>query len=116
MSVPQAEWKVRSSTNQVYTTALQTAQNLGLPFTIKRDHIPLPAKCPVFGDTLELSRPKRHPRTPVAIMVDPSLGFVPGNVRIVSYRAAEIRGEVTPADLRAVAEFLIKEGAPDHAA
>lgn len=116
MSVPLAEWKQRSTTNAIYVEAKRVADDLGLPFTWKIADVAIPAKCPVFGMPLEYSKPKRHPATPVAILIDPALGFTRGNVRIVSYTAAAIRGEVTPADLRAVADYLAKEGAPEHGA
>ena len=108
MSAP-PNWKLKSNRNSVYVEAARQAKLLDVPFTIKLDDIVLPEKCPALKIPIELSKPKRHPHTPTAIMLDFARGFVPGNVVVVSYAAAELRGTAEAKDLRALADFIEKE-------
>jgi hypothetical protein len=62
-----------------------------LPFTITEDDIVIPATCPVSGLPIIKGSKPRQPTSPSLEMLDPKLGYVPGNVRVVAYKATNAR-------------------------
>ncbi len=58
-----------------------------LPFTITKYDFEIPAHCPETGLELKRGDKPRQPEAPSLQMIDPTLGYVPGNVRVVSYLA-----------------------------
>lgn len=58
-----------------------------LPFTITKYDFEIPTHCPETGLELKRGDKARQPEAPSLQMVDPALGYVPGNVRVVSYLA-----------------------------
>src|ERR1039458_3939300 len=68
-----------------------------------------PPLCPVLG--IKLHNPGRFPGDPAAMAFDRinnELGYLPGNVIIVSHWVNTRKGDATPAQLRAIADFYSK--------
>jgi hypothetical protein len=66
-----------------------------------------PERCPVFGFKLKyFGQSSRNGYDTASLdRLDSSLGYVPGNIIIVSVRANQLKGNATPAELRALADF-----------
>ena len=64
----------------------------------------MPEFCPVLGIALQ-PNDKAGPidSSPSLDRIAPSLGYVPGNVRVISFRANRLRADATAAELRLVA-------------
>jgi hypothetical protein len=81
----------------------------GTPFTIKvTDVLPLIVeRCPVLGIALHYVRStgKMHDNSPSIDRIKPELGYVPGNIVVVSLRANAIKRNATVEELEAVARF-----------
>ena len=87
------------------------AKRDGIPFDLDHTDIYIPNKCPVLGLTLDtnISRGKGyHPDSPSLDRIKPSLGYVKGNVRVVSARANLLKNNATVAELAAVLDDLRK--------
>lgn len=67
----------------------------------------LPTKCPVLGIPLSYT-PSFTDNTPTLDRLVPRLGYVPGNVIIVSMRANRIRSDATTEELRKIYHFYRK--------
>lgn len=67
------------------------------------DLLPLPAVCPVLGIALDYARGPRRAGSASIDRINPSLGYVAGNVRIISWRANSLKKDGTPDELYAVA-------------
>ena len=78
----------------------------GLPFSLKESDIVIPELCPVLGVPLRFGRISRTPNSPSLDRLVPSLGYVPGNVVVMSERANRIKNDADAATLRKVADFL----------
>jgi hypothetical protein len=78
-----------------------------LPFTLIKDDIHIPARCPVLDIPLSHGAGKggKHHGSPTLDRLTPDLGYVPGNVLVVSELANAIKSDATPAQIRAVADF-----------
>lgn len=96
---------VRSPRFKVWIEAKGRAKKKGLPFTIGVTDVVVPALCPLLGIPL-----KHHvgdgkgPRddTPSLDRLVPRLGYVPGNVWVISNRANRIKADATADELALV--------------
>jgi len=81
------------------------AKRRGVPFNLSLDDIQIPAVCPVLGLKLAMSISGRSAASPSLDRIIPALGYVRGNVIVVSWRANELKSDATPEELRKIADF-----------
>lgn len=80
------------------------AKNKKLPHTLTLEDVPIiPLVCPILGIPILHSYTKPTPNSPSLDRINPPLGYVPGNVRIISYRANTLRNNATAAELILIA-------------
>lgn len=73
--------------------ARRRAKRRGVPFALQRDAISIPSECPVLGIPLVVGR-ARSMNSPSLDRIRPEVGYVPGNVRVISDRANRLKGEL----------------------
>jgi hypothetical protein len=81
-------------------------KNVVVPCTITEADLHWPTHCPVLG--IELHYPGQFNHDPAGASFDRldfTLGYVKGNVLVVSRRANMLRKDATPDELRAIADF-----------
>lgn len=90
------------------TDAKKRAKQSGVPFDIVIDDLlPIPEICPVFAIRLEYgTKGKYSPNSPSIDRVNPTKGYIKGNVWIISKRANTIKSDATPLELRQVADAI----------
>lgn len=90
------------------TTAKARAKKAGIEFTITEADVRIPALCPALGIPLVEPQPGlgRQDGSPSLDRIDCSLGYVPGNVVVISWRANRIKSNATPDELRKIAEWF----------
>lgn len=88
----------------MFYDARKRAQALGLPFSIEPEHIVIPASCPVLGIPMQSSG--RRDNRPSLDRIIPSRGYVPSNVRVISFRANRIKSDASADELRAVLNYV----------
>lgn len=83
-----------------------------IPFELAFNDIAWPAQCPVLGIELDYRRGvkggRASPHSPSFDRIDPALGYVSGNVIIVSNRANTIKSNAAPRELFSVWNFYAK--------
>lgn len=77
------------------------AKRRGIEFTLET--VEVPDVCPVLGIPLRFSAGRYTANTPSLDRIDPSRGYTPDNVRVISMRANEIKHNATPEELMRVA-------------
>lgn len=105
---------VLRKTNQMICDARQRAKTKGLPFDLDHDYIRsiVPSHCPILGVPLAWScvRGNDHggalPNSPSLDRIDPSKGYVKGNVWIISHRANSIKNDASHEELKLVTEAV----------
>lgn len=86
--------------------ARSRAKKRGVEFTVAVSDVDWPTHCPILGVELHYG-----PRAPVRCRLatldrrDNSLGYVKGNVFVISHRANRIKSDATPAELEAVLAY-----------
>lgn len=85
--------------------AKQRAKAKNRPFALELTDIEMPKACPVFGTPFVLDGP-RTDNSPSLDCVDPALGYVKGNVCVISWRANRIKCDGTLDELRAIVRYM----------
>lgn len=83
------------------------ARRSGIEFSITEKDLTMPETCPVLGITMKceyVGRGKGGARwnSPSLDRIDPALGYVPGNVRVISHRANTLKLNATVQELELV--------------
>lgn len=102
----------RSKTHEfsMHRAAKQRAKEHQLPFNLELDDIIIPERCPVFPDiVLRINVDHLGDDSPTLDRLIPELGYIKGNVRVISCRANRIKNDATVAELRRVADWLEQE-------
>lgn len=77
-----------------------------MAFTIEPADIVIPEYCPVLDIPLMRGRGSSTPNSPTLDRIWPALGYIPGNVAVISHRANTIKGDATSAELTRVLSWL----------
>lgn len=84
--------------------ARKRAKAKDLPITITVADIVVPEVCPVLGIPMTFGGSREN--WPSLDRMDPSVGYVPGNVFVISYRANRIKNDSTLAEIEAIASYM----------
>ena len=104
--------KVRLSKDprqQMLANSRIRAKKRGEPHTITKEDIVVPEFCPVLGLRLQVGQGVLSPESPSLDRRDPKLGYVPGNVWVISHRANSMKNDASPAELVRFAKAVLKE-------
>lgn len=91
---------------QMVRAAKARASKAGVPFDLRPEDITIPFECPVLGIPIIVGSDKASDNSPSLDRVVPLLGYVRGNVLVISNRANRIKNNATAPELRQVAEFF----------
>jgi predicted RNA-binding Zn-ribbon protein involved in translation (DUF1610 family) len=89
---------------RIYLRVKSRAKLKGILFNITAAEIIVPKHCPVLGIELQIRRGRQgyYPDSPSLDRIDPALGYIIGNVRVISNRANLLKSNATVAELEAV--------------
>jgi hypothetical protein len=90
----------------MWCAAKARAKRRGTPFTIKRSDIHIPEVCPVLGIPLTKGKGVCGPNSPSLDAIVPELGYVPGNIVVMSHKANTIKSNADLKDLELVVSWL----------
>jgi hypothetical protein len=97
-------YKERNLKSYLVAAAKHRAKKYGIPFDLIPDDFEIPNACPVFGHAFE--PPKKNAWwSPSLDRVIPELGYVKGNIQVISMRANMLKSDATPDELEAVAQY-----------
>lgn len=85
------------------------ARRVGCENTITIDDLDLPEKCPVLGLDLDYELFKGHgpmANRPTVDRLNPALGYVPGNVRVISHKANRFKNNMTLEEAELVLKYM----------
>lgn len=85
------------------------AKKAGLPHTITKSDIVVPEFCPILGMRLVVNVGVLGADSPSLDKIVPALGYVPGNVWVISHLANSMKNAATPEQLRAFGAWAITQ-------
>jgi hypothetical protein len=86
--------------------AQMRAKSAGLAFNITVADIMIPTHCPVLGLKLVGVKGKRVPTAPSLDRFDNKLGYVKGNVRVISWRANMLKRDGTLEEFEKIVAYM----------
>jgi hypothetical protein len=91
---------------EVLRAARTRAAKMGVDFDITTDDVELPDVCPVLGVALVYDALEPRAQRPSLDRTDNSKGYVAGNVRVISFRANQIKNDATSVELAMVLAYV----------
>lgn len=82
------------------------AKDANVPFDLKPSDVTIPATCPVLGIPIRCNVGRAKDDSPSLDRIRPKLGYVLGNVIVMSVRANRLKNNGTTEELEAVAKFM----------
>ena len=112
----QRQWRSDNPRDNLVILARARAKKGGYPCTITVADLEWPTHCPIFGIELDYNATptgqRKHAKRdafPTLDKRDPFLGYTPGNVFVISYKANRLKQDATIGQLRALLRYA--EGA-----
>jgi hypothetical protein len=93
----------------MWTAAKRRAKAEGLTFSLAPQDVSVPRVCPVLGIELQTGNHTATHNSPSLDRLIPSLGYVKGNVNVISYKANTIKSDATLEELQKVTKWFSKE-------
>lgn len=91
----------------LYSSARQRAKKRNIPFNITREDIIIPEFCPILGMKLESKQGAGGgPASPSVDRIIPELGYVKGNIRVVSLLANNMKSYANDEQLLKFADWV----------
>ena len=92
----------------MWARAKKRANEKNVPFDIELSDIIIPTNCPVLGIAFEISNSGRGPgdNSPSLDRINPKLGYVKGNVEVISFKANRIKSDADVIDLQKVLIYM----------
>jgi len=84
----------------MYNAAKHRAKVRGIPFGIKMEDIVVPDVCPITKEKFVRSWGHAGPQSPSLDRIIPELGYVPGNIAVISSAANVMKQNFTPEQLK----------------
>lgn len=97
-------WASTSFEYSMWSNARSRARKEGYPFDLELTDINIPEKCPILGVDIELTRGSQY--APSIDKVDPRLGYVKGNIVIMSYRANMLKSNMTYLEAQKLSDWM----------
>jgi hypothetical protein len=87
-----AAWRKKYPKKEMVSHARWRARQLGVPFNLKPSDFEIPDKCPLLGIPLKVNAGAVGIDSPTLDRKVPHLGYVVGNVWVISHRANAMKG------------------------
>jgi hypothetical protein len=105
----QAKDHANFPSKRMVEAAKHRARKLGVPFDLDWREIAIPAVCPVLGIPLTFGTAGFQDASPSLDRLRPELGYIKGNVRVISYRANAIKRDASLDEMRLLVAYLERE-------
>ncbi len=108
------QWRIKKREEDryrfVWYAAKRRAKQKNILFTITKQDIinisPIDNRCPILGIQLEFENKTVQDNSPSLDRLIPQLGYVPGNIALISYRANRIKNDATVDELEKIFSFM----------
>lgn len=99
-------YRKRNPEKYIWIAAKQRAKKKGIPFDIEIKDIVIPATCPVFGFSLEMSDFTVQKNSPSLDRINPNLGYIKSNIQVISNLANAMKSDATNQQLLQFADWI----------
>lgn len=108
------QWLRENPRNVLVNRARSRANKQGVPFDLTVAGLYWPTHCPVLGLALRYERGTGvvkggRPESASLDRIDPTKGYVPSNVRVISWRANKLKADATLCELEKLVAYVRQE-------
>lgn len=89
----------------LWRTARARAKQTGVPFEIAVEDVVIPTTCPVLGVSIDVLNSSYYNGASLDRVIN-SLGYVKGNVRVISRKANRLKGDATIEELERLLLYM----------
>lgn len=102
--------KSQSDVGKMWRRAKARAKERGMAFDIDKSDLVIPSYCPILGIKLECHSGSSGGKynSPSLDKIIPSLGYVKGNIQVISDRANKMKADASISELWLFAEWINK--------
>ena len=102
------EGKVASSRKErrLINAARSRAKRKGLPFNLEMGDVIIPPLCPILGIPLAFAEGQADNNSPALDKLVPELGYIKGNVAVISYLANRVKSDGTAEEHLKIADWM----------
>jgi len=90
----------------MFVNAKARAKKRGLEFTISKEDIKIPERCPVLGVILDPGKGTATANSPTLDRKNNFMGYTPDNIRVISYRANTLKSDATTEEIEQVLRYM----------
>lgn len=102
----QREYYVKTIPQKMLASAKKSAKKKGIPFNLELGDIEIPDVCPVFGTPFAVGKGRPEPTSASLDKIIPELGYVKGNVHVISHMANAMKNHANPEELLKFCEWV----------
>lgn len=99
-------WRMENWPRYLWYIAKKRAKEYDIPFTITPDDIIIPKRCPVFGHKFIIGKNGGSDCSPSLDKIIPKLGYVKGNIIVISRRANRIKSDASLDELKKIVDYV----------
>lgn len=99
-------YKDENKEKELWRGARDRAKKHNIPFDIDISDIIIPKYCPALGIEIFRNNRKILDSSPSVDRIIPELGYVKGNIAIISWKANKLKSNATWQDLEAISKWL----------
>jgi len=92
----------------LHLVAGKRAKKYGHEFDLDVADVVVPEVCPVFGTKLQRGDGRLQKASPSLDKIEPSKGYVRGNIQVIPLKANTMKQDATPEELRMFAKWVLK--------
>lgn len=89
------KWNRNNPEKIILRSAKHRAKKQNVPFLLKLEDINIPEKCPILGIKLEITGKHASPNSPSLDKIIPELGYIKGNIQVISHKANSMKRDAT---------------------
>jgi len=91
---------------KMLNSAKKRAKDKGLEFDLELEDIVVPQRCPLLDIPLKFGNKTCHANSPTLDRINPTMGYVKGNIQVISHKANTIKSNATISELILLTERL----------
>lgn len=102
-------YRGRNLDRALYLECKRRAKKHGIPFDLEPIDISVPEICPILGIPLKMGTGGPEDGSPSVDQIVAGLGYIKGNVQVISHLANRMKSNATPDQLRRFSEWIKKQ-------
>lgn len=103
------QYRLNNPERHLWYHAKNRAKRFGLELNIEVSDIIIPDVCPILDIPITKGEGKAHDNSPSLDRIDPRLGYIKGNISVISYKANRYKSDMTIDTLQKLMVYMQKQ-------